>query len=912
MSGYNPGLMPGKPNMCERSLGAGLAKSAAAISHNSPGVALNNGQLTLDFPLLSLAALGGGSWEFGLSYLSGMGVKSLAGLGFNFTQNPVLTLQGTSVQITTTDSVIQAFSQTSISNATTYYSSNVPLNVTGATLVRTNTGTVNEVFTLTDGLGTVATYYGVNPLIATPGQLKSNTDRYGNAQTFSWVMTGGVAQLISVVDGYGRTVSYSYYGSEFNYQLQQITDYLGRQVNFQYDTLGHLIAVVGPGINKAAAGNTFPGGNAYVFQYDVNNSRPQRQNDLIAIWYPNEVQTYLNAVSGSSGFRTVDTASVYANATPRYQIAYGQDPTDTDMWGRVASVTAGGGTTGAGGTANYLYVSNPAELPVNITNPYDPIVFRAIVTDRNGNQTTYDFNYNQMPVRVEQLPTRSKLVVNNSSFPAPSWVTWTVYDPNTNQELAVIYPEGNSVQYTYETGIVPGLGTIGSGNFYPPRQSLLLNETRLPGNNYNVPSTLAGSNGQFQLAKSYFYDPIYNQQCATIEERGNPIAVNSGVNVYFTPQNATPAPTDANRSAYATITYFDYQKNQNATIINNSQLQQMLGLNSTQINTLISYVNTQMTNTTGTGGIPAGFQTNLGDINGDGTGDGTGGVGPQESTIAPMVGNVLKIQHPSATVIGSTSTTTQSRIELFTVNARGQTTTHTNGEGNVTVFVRYPENDPNGDGTISPGMSSQQYGQMREVHVDADPIDVMSLVGASGDLLSFNQTALITRTNSPGTYQDLVTRYEGDSPAATGCVACAYDPLGNPNAVTDPRGFTTVTERNEVGGIYRVIGPAPYNFTTESYFDANGNVTRTDTQDLQVQFDSADPTSPGYGQFTPSGSGFTAHAPMIAGPGGTVRPGWFTNLYTFNILDWKIQDDIDATGSNPGSLTTTGHPRPDR
>ena len=52
-------------------------------------------------------------------------------------------------------------------------------------------------------------------------------------------------------------------------------------------------------------------------------------------------------------------------------------------------------------------------------------------------------------------------------------------------------------------------------------------------------------------------------------------------------------------------------------------------------------------------------------------------------------------------------------------------------------------------------------------------------------------------------------------------------------------------------------------------------------------------------------SGITAHAPMSAGPGGTIRPGWFTNLYTFDMLDNRIQDDIDATGSNPASLLTS-------
>ncbi len=894
---------PPKKKKCKAQLAMGDAADGSTTLLASPGVNANNGQVSLDFPLLSVAALGGGAWEFGLNYISGMDVSSSAGLGFSFTQNPVLSVNGTIVTITAPQGFVQSFAQTSVSGSTVYYSSNVPLNVTGATLVRTNTGSADEVFTLTTGDGTAATYSGVNSLIAVPGRLVQNVDRYGNTQTFNWVMTGGVAQLTAATDGFGRTVTYAYYGSEFGYKLQQVTDYLGRQANFQFDSLGHLIAAVLPSINKAAAGNGFPGGTAYVFQYDVNNSRPQRQNDLIAIWYPNEVQPYPNATPGSSGFRTVDVASVYASATPRYQISYGQDPTDTDVWGRVTSLTAGGSDSGVGGTANYLYSSNPADMPINVTNPYDPIVFRTVVTDRNGNQSTFDFNANQMPVRVEQLPTRSKLIVNNTSFQTPSWVTWTVYDPATNEELAVIYPEGNSVQYTYENGKVPNLGT--TNNFYAPRRGLLLSETRLPGNNYNVPSSRSGSGGQTQLVRRYFYDPIFNQQCAIIEERGNPITVSGGVNVYYTPQNGTAAPTDANRSAYATITYFDYQKNQTSTIIDNAQLQSLLGLTAAQIQTLISYVNAQMTDTTGTGGIPAGFQTNLGDINGDGTGNGTGGVGPQESVAAPMVGNTVKVQNPSATVIGSASITTQSRIELFTVNARGQTTTHTDGEGNITVYVRYPENDPNGDGTINPAMSSQQYGQTREVHVDVDPNDVMSLVGASGDLLSFNQSALITRTNTPGVYQDLVTRYEGDNPASAGCVTCAYDALGNPTAVTDPRGFTTITERNEVGKVYRNIGPAPYNFTVETYYDANGNVIRTDTLDSQVQFDSSDPTSPVYGQFTPTGSGFTAHAPMVAGPGGTVRPGWFTNLYTFNILDWKIQDDIDATGSNPGSLATT-------
>ena len=41
------------------------------------------------------------------------------------------------------------------------------------------------------------------------------------------------------------------------------------------------------------------------------------------------------------------------------------------------------------------------------------------------------------------------------------------------------------------------------------------------------------------------------------------------------------------------------------------------------------------------------------------------------------------------------------------------------------------------------------------------------------------------------------------------------------------------------------------------------------------------------------------------GPGGSVRPGWFTNLFTFDLLDDLIEQDIDATGSTPANLLTT-------
>src|SRR4029077_6035096 len=32
---------------------------------------------------------------------------------------------------------------------------------------------------------------------------------------------------------------------------------------------------------------------------------------------------------------------------------------------------------------------------------------------------------------------------------------------------------------------------------------------------------------------------------------------------------------------------------------------------------------------------------------------------------------------------------------------------------------------------------------------------------------------------------------------------------------------------------------------------------------------------------------------------------WFSNLYEYNLLDNKVEEDVDATGSTPSSLVTT-------
>ncbi len=637
-----------------------------------------------------------------------------------------------------------------------------------------------------------------------------------------------------------------------------MTDFLDRQVNFQYDTLGHLVAVVGPSITRGANNNanTFPNGTAYVFQYDVTNPRPARQNDLIRIWYPNQVAPFIDST------RTVNVASVYASATPRKTISYYNDPTDAYHYGKVQQVTESASGVGSIGAGAWGFMYSNSSLPANLINPADPIVSQTIVTDRNGNQTVYSFNASQMVVSTQRFATRGK-----NSLQAASWTTWTSYSGSAhNQPTVVVVPEGNSVKYAYEDET----NTIQFGGVpYGRRIGLLRSVTRLAGNSIGIPSR-PGSNGQNQLTNQFFYVPLFQQQCASIEPRGNPI---DNLGTFFTPQNGGTTPTSANRSRYATTTFYDYQKDTVATVQADTVLQGQLGLTATQIGSLITFVGNQMNVPTNQGPLPAGFQMGIGDVNGEGTGNGT-------AIAVRHQGCVVQVQYPSVLqLVPNTGGgnpwvwQTQVILELYTSNARGQQTTYTDPEGNLIVYVRFPENDPEGGQQyINPTLSNKQYGWVSQTIVDADPATVMSLVGTDGDLITFIGNK-ITRTNTPGVYQNLVTRHQGGG--GSGCSSCAYDALGNSLSTTDPRGFTTTVARNELGEPYRTTTDAPYSQSVETYYDANRNVTRMDTQDLQVLYDSTDLSDPRYAHFTPSGSGSVANLPTQSGPG---KPGTVTYL----------------------------------
>ena len=284
-----------------------------------------------------------------------------------------------------------------------------------------------------------------------------------------------------------------------------------------------------------------------------------------------------------------------------------------------------------------------------------------------------------------------------------------------------ILPAGNSLAITYENGMISGLPAP-----YNRRVGLLLSRTAYPGNSLGIAPVRPGSSGQSQLTETFFYEPIFNQLCAG-GAAGQPDQ-RDGRLLPAAESRHGHAPRGTPRSRPMTT-----RRTIRARSAAIRPCRRRWGSSAAQIDALYTFVNTQMGNA-GLTPFQTGFPSGLGDINGDGTGNGASSGLPA----ARHLGNVVQVQHPTVNLINpdpNTGSTTQNRIEVFTCNALGQTTTHTDPNGNLTVYVRYPYNDPEGNGgATAPGLSAKQYGRVKEVHVDANPNDVLSLVGSDGDL----------------------------------------------------------------------------------------------------------------------------------------------------------------------------------
>jgi RHS repeat-associated protein len=162
-----------------------------------------------------------------------------------------------------------------------------------------------------------------------------------------------------------------------------------------------------------------------------------------------------------------------------------------------------------------------------------------------------------------------------------------------------------------------------------------------------------------------------------------------------------------------------------------------------------------------------------------------------------VLGNVVLVERPPATIPpegGSPLASLEGDVFqdawlTTTYDAYGQVTSHTDEEENVTVFLYYPETDPDGDGTPTPGsgLDATTGGYLRRRVGDvALPYPDPQLAGV------FDRPWDIGRDSGldPAPVEE-TTDY-------------AYDASGNVTAVTDARGVRHEYAVNELDEVWRM------------------------------------------------------------------------------------------------------------
>ena len=629
------------------------------------------------------------------------------------------------------------------------------------TLVRNSSGTYSERFPD----GTLVEYGGMRAGLARVGFIR---DRNGNQVSYTY----NINDLVSLVrDDLGRSTSYVYNAQG---RLSTITDYTGRVTTLAYDSLGNLETVTQPAVTGTSTGNNFSAGKATRFTYSSGMSDPRLNHNLLTITAPNEV-----AVAGP----------------PRVQLAYGFGTLDLD---RVISATIGGTNASgvpAGGTETFAYsIVNPSPPePVNSAHR------RVTVMDANGNQKESDFSRKGFAVAARAFSNRDIRMGDPAG-----WTDTYTYNLD-GQWLSVTPHEGNSRTFTYDSG---NSNRLAQGN-------LLSRQVN--------PDPDRGGD-QVNIKYTYTYEPIFQRVRSSTDPRG--------ADTSYVPQNG-----GAQSAARYTLRYrYDYEEGCDFTAIGVKTGQTALAVQSALVAVGMCLTPTGDLNADGNtlqvsgevvvddeppprlevGSSQVALEAEVAcsdssDSDDDGkVNDGCPAMGPPEVECDDSNDN------DSDTVVNDGCLAAQRIKTLLVYNSFGQVTSVKDAEANVHTYEYYPENDPDGDGTINCSTcNTVTGGYLKQVNIDtaSDPI---------------------RNSGTNPTPVNIRNRY-------------LYNPRGAITRVVDGRGIATDYERNQLDQVVvetraaavNVFPPDPMEplppsadaFLTRYWYDANDNVVLVQRED---------------------------------------------------------------------------------
>lgn len=263
------------------------------------------------------------------------------------------------------------------------------------------------------------------------GNLAEQSDRYGNALTFSYDTAG---KLTSVVADDGRSLALAYSGNH----IVSVSDSAGRSVSYSYDTAGDLTGV------------TDLGGYTTAFVYDADHQ-------LTEYWKPGHGTAWLSH-SYSDG-RAVTQQDGLGNLTT---FTYDTEAGETE-------VTNGRGFRTLEGYDEDLRSTSTTDAAGGvISRVYNAAGLLASITDANGRTSsyTYDGNGNRTSVTDASGDTVSGLydLANNNVLwteNADGFRTAYSYDASGTYLLSVANPVNSTFYDYYLDGLVESV-TVGS------------------------------------------------------------------------------------------------------------------------------------------------------------------------------------------------------------------------------------------------------------------------------------------------------------------------------------------------------------------------------------------------------------------------------------------------------------------
>ncbi len=313
-------------------------------------------------------------------------------------------------------------------------------------------------------------------------------DKYGNVITdtnplstvthyhYSSTYSSAYLTLTSVMVGSTNVTTSRTYNSTSG-QVLSVTDGNGATTSYTYDALGRTLTITYPAVNSVQGVTTYT-------YYDANNTLKTSDEN------GNVVKQYFDGLERMTSERTYNGSSVYA--TQSY----------TFNWcNQEATYTTG---TGSEYKYSYDYLCRPTQTEnpdnSNVTTAYDDVNNIKTVTDENGNQISYTYDWTDNLLSVKQF--------YNSTYYLTSYLynlagpLYSVTDANSqttsykynglNRVIKTTYPDSTTLVQNYDA----------AGN--------LINETDPNGNtvkySYDALNRLTTTTFPNSTSTSYTYD----------------------------------------------------------------------------------------------------------------------------------------------------------------------------------------------------------------------------------------------------------------------------------------------------------------------------------------------------------------------------------------------------------------------